>query len=70
MSPNNRSNDMPDEVKPTPSVGRDDGDDGQITDGRGGSALTHGVSRKAGVIIRASVEHVSLVGETELNSKK
>lgn len=52
--------------KPTGSGGRGDGQGSE--DGFGGDNLgsNHCSPRKAGVVIRAFVEHVGLVGDTEL----
>ena len=46
-------------------VGRDDGGDAGTTTA-GGPAIYHSAPHKAGVVIRASVEHVCLAGDTEL----
>lgn len=45
--------------------GRDDGGDAENTT-VGAPGVYHSAPRKAGVVIRASVEHVGLAGETEL----
>lgn len=62
--PMNNEN-MPTDTKPTPRMGRPEGEDGQ-EHSAGDPAPIQGSLRKAGVIIRASVEHVALAGETEL----
>jgi hypothetical protein len=51
--------------KPT-SIGRDDSPGGDGNLGSGETITTSSYARKAGVVIRASVEHVGLVGDTEL----
>ena len=63
MTPNQ---DMPDGTTNDPQthVGRDDQ---QSSDSSTASArTTHYTARTAGVVIRATVEHVGLVGETEM----
>lgn len=52
--------------KPTGSSGREDGQGGESAPGGDGSVSSHHSPRKAGVVIRASVEHTGLVGDTEL----
>jgi hypothetical protein len=54
------------EDKPTGSGGRDDGQGSGEGFGGDHSGSNHGSPRKAGVVIRAYVEHVGLVGDTEL----
>jgi hypothetical protein len=51
--------------KPGGPIGRDDqGGDGNPA--QDGTPLKHCSPRKAGVVIRATVEHIDLVGDTEL----
>lgn len=55
---------LTDEKKPN-HVGRPDGDDAGNAKA-GAPAASHSAPHQAGVVIRASVEHVGLAGETEL----
>lgn len=54
------------DLKPTGPTGRGDGqsDDGDA--GGESAASSHCSPRRAGVVIRATVEHIGLAGETEL----
>jgi hypothetical protein len=54
--------------KPTGPIGRKDGQGADNNGGDDGSASSSGQSspRTANVVIRASVEHIGLVGDTEL----
>jgi hypothetical protein len=52
--------------KPTGFSGREDGQDGAGAPSADGAVSSHHTPRKAGVVIRASVEHTGLVGDTEL----
>jgi len=48
------------------TVGRDGEQGGEGTSGGGHVPSTHGSPQPAGVVIRATVEHIGLVGDTEL----
>jgi hypothetical protein len=48
------------------SIGRNDSPGSDGNEGGGETVTTHYCARTAGVVIRASVEHVGLVGDTEL----
>lgn len=52
--------------KPTGFSGREDGQGGEGAPSADSSVSSHHSQRKAGVVIRAFVEHTGLVGDTEL----
>jgi hypothetical protein len=52
--------------KPGGPIGRGDGQNGEGDAGGDVAAGGHCSPRKAGVVIRATVEHMGLVGDTEL----
>jgi hypothetical protein len=54
------------EDKPVGTVGRGDDQGGEGTHTAGEAVSSHRSPRKAGVVIRATIEHVGLVGDTEL----
>lgn len=55
-----------DDVKPGGPIGRGDDQNNNGAVGGDAAATGHCPAPKAGVVIRATVEHVGLVGETEL----
>ena len=52
--------------KDTGTQGREDGQDGEVGSGAGHGPWSHGSRHPAGVVIRATVEHIGLAGDTEL----
>ncbi len=57
---------MPQVIKVTNPMGRDDGQGDEGRSSSGGAASGQCSTPRAGVVIRATVEHIGLVGETEL----
>ena len=54
-------------LTPPPTGGRDDDDDGGGPPSGKGDIASKSCPRTAGVVIRATVEHLGLAGDTELN---
>ena len=57
---------MPQPDKVGSPMGRNNGQGGEGRSSSGGAASGHCSTPRAGVVIRATVEHIGLVGETEL----